>query len=181
MLLLTLSGRAEMPQGWELYTTSPKLYQGTRETGQAAGGKACGLLRGTEAPASKYALLLQKISAKNYRGHRVRLSAQVSTEGLTGWAGLFMRIDGANGESLAFDNMEDRPLKGSQSWKTVTVEMDVPPEAVEIHYGLVLCGGGEARVDDLTLEGVDVARPTAASASRVRSLPRQPVNPDFER
>jgi hypothetical protein len=180
LILLSLPAAARPPRGWELYTTSPKLYMASRDTSQAAQGKGCGLLRGENAGSARYALLLQRLSARQYRGHRVRLSGQVATHGLSGWAGLWIRVDGPDGETLAFDNMEDRPIRDDQAWTPVRLEIDVPAGAAEIHYGLLLCGSGEARVDSLSLTSVDLARPAAAAVSRVRSLPSSPVNGDFE-
>lgn len=134
-----------------------------------------------KATASSYALLAQKISAADYKGHRVRLSAYLRTESVSGRAGLWMRVDDRQGETLAFENMQDRPLRGDQAWLPITVELEVATEAAEIHYGLLLQGGGRAHIDDLKLESLGPASPTAKARSKVRGLPRAPVNGDFER
>jgi hypothetical protein len=179
---LALPAAAQLPRGWELHTTTPRLFQASRETGSAAAGKASGLLIGQdEANSHKYALLLQKISATDYRGRRVRLSAKLRAQAVPGRTGLFLRADSGDGEPVAFDNMEDRPIKGDQSWTAVSLDIDIPAEAKEIHFGLLLCGAGRAGIDDVSLTVLAESRPVAKAVSRIRSLPRAPVNGDFER
>lgn len=180
-LLLAGSARADLPRSWELYTSTPRLFQASRDS-VAATGKGSGALQGaSEASTSQYALLAQKISALDYRGMRVRLSAKVQAVSVGGRAGLWIRADSADGEPLVFDNMEDRPIKGDKDWSLISIEVDIPQQAREIHFGLLLCGSGRARIDDLALTVLGEARPVAKTVSRIRSLPRAPVNGDFER
>jgi hypothetical protein len=58
---------------------------------------------------------MQSFDAKmmqNYLGKRVRFSAAVKTEDVQSWAGLWMRVDKGS-QTVEFDNMQDRPLKGT--------------------------------------------------------------------
>jgi hypothetical protein len=77
-----------------------------------------------------------------------------------------MRVDGA-GSLLAFDNMQNRPIKGTTDWKRYDVVLDVPPEAKALAFGLLLAGNGQIWFDDLRLEVVDrsvaVTMPAAPS------------------
>lgn len=181
-LLLTLPAIAQLPVGWQLSTPAPRLYQGSRDTSSASSGQSSGMLLGSpEAGTTKHALLVQNISATDYRNHRIRLSAKIRASAVTGRTGLWLRVDSADGEPLAFDNMADRPIQGDQGWTTVSLEIDVPNHAKEIYFGLLLCGAGTARVDDLSLAVVGEARPVGQTTSRLRSLPRAPINGDFER
>ena len=47
------------------------------------------------------------------RGKRIRLSGHARSKDVSDWAGLWMRVDGPKGEPLAFDNMQQRPIKGT--------------------------------------------------------------------
>ena len=183
VLLLGSPVWADLPQGWLLFTSSPQWYQGQRDKGLARAGSASGLLEGSPAATtSSYALLTQKISAMDYRGHKVRLSAYLAVTKVAGRAGLWIRVDDRQGQALAFDNMQDRPpFRGDQTWQEVSIEVEVPPEAAEIHYGLLLQGGGKAHVDGLALTPLGSTSPTARARAKVRALPRAPVNGDFER
>ena len=99
-----------------------------------------------------------------------------------------MRVDG-NGGMMAFDNMQTRPLLGSADWTRASVVLDVPSDAEGILFGLILASGGEAWMDDASLEvvGTDVASTNTmeatADASKVAeqrasfaNRPPSPVN-----
>ncbi len=181
-VLLATAVRAEPPLGWRLLTSSPQWYQASRHLEGAKSGQGSGLLQGGSGAAkSSYGLLAQQISAADYRGRRVRLSAFVRVEAVSGRSGLWFRVDGPQGEVLSFDNMRDRPLSGHQEWSRLTLEFDVAPEATELHYGLLLQGSGRAQIDELKLEVLSASNPTAKARSKVRGLPRAPLNGDFER
>jgi hypothetical protein len=81
---------------------------------------------------------------------------------------LWMRIDGADeARPLAFDNMEDRPIKGSTDWAAHSVVRDVPPDATVIALGALLAGKGHVWWDDVVLEPVWEGRtPTRYGAER---------------
>src|SRR5262245_48304146 len=97
--------------------------------------------------------MAQGIKADDYHGKRVRLSGYVKGENIAQYSGLWMRMDGA-GYSLNFDNMSNRPIKGTTDWKKYEVVLDVPEESVRITFGILLMGAGQVWVDDLRLEAV---------------------------
>ena len=70
-----------------------------------------------------------------------------------------MRVDG-NGGTLAFDNMQSRPIRGTTDWTLVSVVLDVPSDATGIAIGLLLSSPGEAWIDDASLEVVGTDVPT---------------------
>ena len=91
---------------------------------------------------------MQMIDATDYRGKRVRFSAHVKAAGIASWAGLWMRIDGPAVPGspmpamLGFDNMNDRPIKGTMDWTRHDVVLDVPARARAIAFGILLSGPG---------------------------------------
>jgi hypothetical protein len=128
---------------------------------------------------------MQSVQADDYKGKRVRLSGWVKAAGIAEWAGLWMRVDGpaAPGSnfpaSLAFDNMQDRPIKGTTGWTRHNIVLDVAPEATFISFGILLRGVGQAWIDDLSLETVGKDVPLTGQA--LSGAPRKkPVNLDFE-
>ena len=99
------------------------------------------------------------------RGKTVRFGGWVKTEDVTtGGARLWLRVDGPEGKTLAFDNMtvrigadgktvsDDRGVRGSTPWRQVAIEVAVPAEAVNVNFGVLLDGDGAARFDGLTLD-----------------------------
>lgn len=173
---------AEQPFGWSFVSSAPASYQVFRETSAPYQGKSSGGIRGAAtARRGSYGLLAQKVSARHYRGHRVRLSARLRLSQVSGRAGLWIRADDDQGETLGFDNMEKTPLRGDLDWALVELDLDVPMSCTELHYGALLQGPGELTVDSLTLKVLGEVRPAARAASRLRGLPLQPINGDFER
>ena len=113
-----------------------------------------------DVPAGKFGTAMQSVPATPFRGTRVRLSADVKTEGVQGWAGLWMRVDGST--VRPFDNMENRPLTGSSDWARYSIVLDVPADASMIALGTLLDGGGHVWTDDVVLETVSSSIPTTS-------------------
>ena len=84
-------------------------------------------------------------------GKRIRYSGYIKTQGITRkWAGLWWRVDGKSG-ALAFDNMEDRGPKGTTDWKRYEIDLQVPKDATNINFGVILPGDGSAWFDELSI------------------------------
>lgn len=86
-------------------------------------------------------------------GKSIRFSGYIRTEGVTtGYAGLWWRVDGAPGQTLAFDNMSRRGATGTSDWRKFTIELPVADSARNINFGMLLPGNGTAWFDDLSVE-----------------------------
>ena len=173
---------AEGLAGWTFYASSSGGYQGGLDTAVVRSGQRSAFIRSTpSANGRSFGLYYQKLWAGRYRGQRVRLSGYLHPSGGSGWAGMWMRVDpGEGGPSLAFENMQRRPIVGSTEWKEYSFDLEVAPEAEEIHFGTLLVGAGEVWFDDLQLTPVATIVPGAAELRRVRNLPSQPHNLGFE-
>jgi hypothetical protein len=88
-----------------------------------------------------FGTMMQSFSADRYRGAKIHFSADVKADHVKGWAGLWMRID-AGRTSVAFDNMQQRPIKGTRDWKRYSIVLDVPRESTGISLGILLDGQG---------------------------------------
>jgi hypothetical protein len=103
-----------------------------------------------------------------FLGKRVRLSGFVRADQVTGWAGLWMRVDGPGGYStngrpaqvLAFDNMQNRPITGTTDWAQYQVVLDVAASAVNLAYGILLSAEGSTWLSGVNVEVVDATVPT---------------------
>jgi len=172
---------------------SPSAYRIGIDRTVVHGGSSSGHLTARSSTPDGFASLLQMVKADRYRGKRVRFSAYVKTRDVGGTgAGLWMRVDG-NGGTLAFDNMMNRPIRGTVDWTPVSIVLDVPNDADGVTFGLLLVSGGEAWVDDASFEivGTDVHEtstiapaPNAANVERFRTMyasaPLAPVNLGLE-
>ncbi len=85
-------------------------------------------------------VLVQLFRADDYRGKRLKVTAFVKSKDVEGWGGIWVRVDGKDKTGLAFDNMLDRPIKGTNDWKEYQVVLDVANVAEEIFFGFILAG-----------------------------------------
>lgn len=87
----------------------------------------------------------------DFQGNSFTLKAFLKTENIPddGMAGLWMRIDGEDG-MLKFDNMNDRPVKGTTDWTEYSITLWTD-EAEKIHIGGLMTGTGKMWIDDFRL------------------------------
>jgi hypothetical protein len=150
---------------WRLTGERKEAYQlATSADPQAPGGRVA-TLRATGDPGHGFGGLIRDVPAAAHRGRRVRLSAVVRAEDVTGWAGLWMRVDDLGRVPLAFGStQQERPLRGSTGWEALAVVLDVPPEAEAIALGAILHGRGVVRVAAARLEHVPDTFPVSGPA-----------------
>ncbi|HZF29715.1 MAG TPA: hypothetical protein VE907_11385 [Gammaproteobacteria bacterium] len=119
--------------------------------------------------------IMQNFSAGSYLGKRVRFSALVKAEGVEGWAGLWMRIDNTGKTGPAFDNMQNRPIKGTQDWTPYSVVLDVSQAADGIFFGVLMSGDkGQVWLSNVGFDVVGKETPTtmlSPASSEVRGEP----------
>lgn len=117
---------------------------------------------------------MQEVDAFRYRGTRVRLTASIKAVEVGNWAGMWMRVDGPSRRGVSFDNMSDRPIRGTVAWRPYEIVLDVPADSEVIAFGVLLNGTGEVLVDDVRVDGV-------GKAQRARpALALEPTNLGFE-
>ncbi|HVP57311.1 MAG TPA: hypothetical protein VMU02_04395 [bacterium] len=169
-----------LPKGWYLAGSNPEDYSVTLDHAQVHSGAFSALLASQLATPRGFGTLMQTVQADSYRGQRIRFTAYVRSEGIENWAGLWFRVDGAGSQPamLAFDNMHDRPIKGSTEWQAYSVVLDVAREASAIAYGVLLTGPGKVWIDTARIEVVDKNVPTTGGPAP--SMPSEPTNLDFE-
>ncbi len=155
-----LAGTLNDLPGWAFEGSDRASFTVARDLEVKHAGRAAAMLRANREPQS-FGALIQAITAEKYVGRRVRFSAWSRTAGVTGFAGLVMRVEGPSADTtLAFDNMQDRPVRGTTEWTLRTVVLDVAPSARRIHFGVMLSGQGTVWLDDGKLEIVDSSVPT---------------------
>ena len=102
-----------------------------------------------------FGAMAQTIDASDYRCKRVRMAAYVKSEGIEQWAGLWMRVDGPEYEVQSFDNMQDRPIHGSNDWTRHDIVLPVFENSCEIFFGILLNGAGKLWLRDVQLDVVE--------------------------
>jgi hypothetical protein len=141
---------------WYLTGSSPESY----EAGWLPSANAAFYLRSrTPGLQNCFGTWGKYVDATPYAGKRVRLSANIAAKDVSGWSGIWVRVDGKNSKVLAFDNMQDRPIRGTLPSRSYEVVLDVPPEATGIGYGVLLADSGDVNVTETVFQivGTDVA------------------------
>ena len=116
--------------------------------------------------------------AEKYKGKRVRFSAFLKTSGIVRWGGLWLSVyapaekAGQKGMRLRFDNMRDRPLRGTSDWAQQRIVVEVPTEASDITIGFFLVGSGSIWMAKPSLEVVGNDVPVTSSSAK--NLPSEP-------
>lgn len=100
-----------------------------------------------------YAAIYQDINATDYLAKRLKFTAFVKTSSVRDWAALWVRIKDSLAV-VAFDNMEDRPIKGTNDWKEYSISLNVPADSQEIRIGLMQAGPGKTWFSNCSLSAV---------------------------
>lgn len=169
----------EPPPGWlagNVEGASDDYVVGV-DKAQVHSGKASAYIRAKAEDPQGFGALSQRFSAVPFRGTRLRLAAYLRVQSVEDWAGLWMRIDGVDGHLQGFDNMQQRPVRGTSEWVRREVVLTIPPNAYAIAIGALLVGTGQIWVDDFSLEVVGNNVPTTVAEEL---LNRSPVNLNFE-
>jgi hypothetical protein len=184
--LVTLSAVAlcaAVPRGWYLAGSKPHDYQTGVNDAQYNGHRVA-FLQSVAATPDGFGTLMQDFRADDYVGKRVRFSAMLKAESVADGAGLWMRIDKNVGASsspktLVLDNMHDRPVKGTEDWKSYQVVLDVPNDATGIFFGVMLIGSGDVMMSDAKIETVGLDVQPTAKPTPEQPRPSAPTNLDF--
>ncbi|KAH8768743.1 hypothetical protein BGZ57DRAFT_856308 [Hyaloscypha finlandica] len=137
--------------GWQMMGSRPRDYQRDIDhvsqdeinvSFASIDGKACD---------AGFGAMAQVVDASNYRCKRVRMAALVKSEDVKQWAGLWVRVDGPDYEVQSFDNMEDRPIQGSNDWTRYEIVLPVFEDSWEIFFGIILDGTGKLWLRDVQI------------------------------
>jgi hypothetical protein len=158
------------PKGWLMAGSKPSNYQTGVDQSMVENGLPSAFLKFAVPVTGGFGTLMQTISSNDYAGKRVRLRAWVRSQDVADWSGVWMRVDKGS-TSVAFDNMQDRPIKGNESWETHDVVLDVPQDATGISFGILLSGAGEVWMNNVTFEIVGNEVATTGSAANQASRP----------
>ncbi len=94
----------------------------------------------------------------NYKASSITLKGYMKTENVKdGFAGLLLRVDGVS-EPLAFDNMQNRNIQGTNDWTQYEITLPFSPEAKKIFVAGILVGKGKAWFDkfEVFLDGENI-------------------------
>jgi len=174
-----IAEREAMAEGWFIAGKDPEDYDiGTDQKIFHSGSQSGYIRHKVDSPRS-FATLMQIFKAGVYHGKRIKMTAFVKAEKIEHGAGLWLRVDGPRQTMFQFDNMSDRPIKGTSDWKQYEIVLDVPPESVFIAFGVLLQGKGRVWADDFVFTEVDKLTPTTDPSRNEKPFFDKPINLSF--
>jgi len=171
---LSLTALASAPDGWFTAGSTPQQYTVAVDTAVTYQGTPSVRLTSAAAAPTGFVTVMQSFLPDHYLGKRVRFSGFVKSTEVNGWAGLWMRID-AGYLTAAFDNMQGRPISGTNDWTPFSVVLDVSASATGINFGILMGGTGSVWLSAAKFEVVD---PSVPSTDQLNT-PNEPQNLDL--
>lgn len=173
----------DLPSNWFKAGSKPKCYEMGIDKTAGQDGKNAATIKSIDKKIDGFGTLMQQCKPDKFLGKRVKMTGYVKSENVTDWAGLWLRVDQAGSQqSLSFDNMQDRAVKGTTGWKKYEIVLDVPTNASLIAYGALISGEGQIWFDTITFEVVDNSVKTTGSINGAQSNTQlEPSNLDFEK
>ena len=156
LIFFSLLLNASAPLGWLLAGSKPADYDTGIDPAVKHNNTQSAYLKSKPPLLSDekvFGTLMQNFRATQYAGKRVRFSGFVKAEQVQDWAGLWMRID-KDSNVVGFDNMQDRPIKGTGDWREYSVVLDVPQDATNIAFGILLSQSGTVWLNSAIFEVV---------------------------
>ncbi len=174
--------------GWDIPDANPASYEVRRDGRERFVGRFSGSISCIPCASELPATLMQTVRADRYRGKRLRLAGYLKSADVKLWAGFWMRVDAATRRGVGFDNMNPRAVKGRTPWTRYEIVLDVPEDAVQIAFGILLAGEGQVWGDELSLTAVDSSVPSTdlgfapdyVSVEVDDDVPKEPRNLGFE-
>ncbi|WP_373568331.1 helix-turn-helix domain-containing protein [Lysinibacillus fusiformis] len=167
-------------KGWFLSGSNPFNYEMGIDHEVVHQGKASGYLKSkTVLDSTEFATMMQTFKANQFVGKRIRLSCFIRTEEVDTYAGMWMRVDDTMEDVLQFDNMSNRPIKGTTNWNHYSIILDVPTQSAVISFGIILSGQGTVWADQFTFEEVNESIPTTNLEVHGELLD-EPINLSFD-
>lgn len=155
----------DLPKNWFKAGSHPESYDMGIDKGAGLNGKNAATIKSTDKKIQGFGTLMQMCSPEKYAGKRVRMSAMVKSNNVDDWAGLWFRVDQAkSSDPLAFDNMNDRAIKGISDWKKYEIVLDVPQNASRLAYGALIRGTGQIWFTNIQFEIVDTSVKTTGKS-----------------
>ena len=166
----------EKIKGWIIAGSNPESYEIGLEHNKERNSKV-GYLKSTENKIKGFGTIMQSFEPTDFLGKKVKLTGYIKTVDVKGWCGMWMRVDGQiKGKSLSFDNMGNRPIKGTTPWNKYEIILDVPETATNISYGVLTSGTGDALIDNFKFEIISNSVSSTGSAIKLK----KPTNTNFE-
>jgi hypothetical protein len=104
----------EIIKGWFKAGSLPESYKTGLDKAIFQKGQKSVFMESLDKNIEGFVTIMQTCNAKNYLGTKIKMTGFIKSENVADWAGMWLRVDSKTAmELLSFDNMQDRPIKGT--------------------------------------------------------------------
>ena len=164
-----------LPTGWGSYQTLKNAgYKFSLDESSSVDGKRSLMIDSSDGSRPFLAFnhpVFSGESLKPLRGKRVRFRAAVKTadRAAASKGQLWLRIDDKSGNTIAFDNMDDRPIV-SDDWDHYQIVADVGENADVLMIGLLVIGKAKVWIDDASFEIIEKTDESELTAGKLPNI-----------
>lgn len=157
---------------WFKTGSSPDSYEIGTDENVKYNNKPAFSIKSVESVDSGFGTMMKRTSPGEYLGKRVRMTCMIKSEDVDVMAAMWMRVD-KDEKTLQFDNMNNRPIKGTTDWTKYEIVLDVPEISTLINYGVLLSGDGQVWFNrpEFKVVGNDVPTTNIINDSDYNKLP----------
>ena len=128
-----------------------------------------GFIRSLQPNKQDFGTIMRTAGITLQKGKRIQLWSKIKTQDANS-AGAWFRVNGKR-RTLAFDNMSERRIEGTQDWIEVSLVLDIPEDATSVSYGILLEGDGKVWFHEPKFRIVDLTvKTTERSKSELKQL-----------
>jgi len=138
-------------KGWFLSGDNPDGYIIGTDKVTLHNKLPSGFIRSKRDETKGFGTIMQQTDITKHIDNKLSLSAYIKTRDVKNWAGLWARLDDKDLQVLWFDNMQNKPIKGTSGWKKYEVEFEVPKDSVTLSFGILLVGSGNVWINEVEL------------------------------
>ncbi len=181
-LVTTSVANPDTEGGWFPAGSHPKDYKMEITDKVKRSGSSSAMIKFTSDKESDgFGTFMQMHKPGAWAGKKIKLTGYLKSENVKNWTGMWCRVDAASGkESFDFDNMGDRPIKGTTDWTKYEITVNVPSDAAAVAYGVLLNGDGTVYFDDFAFEVLGAADAEPHNKKMGNKMREKPANLNFE-
>lgn len=138
-------------KGWFISGDNPDCYEVGTDKTVVYNKQSSGFIKSKREKIKGFGTLMQQTDIKAYVDKKLELTGIIKAKGVRRWAGLWARLDDEDMKVLWFDNMQDRPIKGTVDWQRVKIAFEVPSESSTLNFGVLLVGTGVVWMNNFKL------------------------------
>ena len=140
-----------LPDKWHLMSPNAKQYEVRIDNSTKHTGNSSIFISSVDTASSPESAGVGYTVPAKYAGKEITVKAWMKSEDMKGSLALMLGIYDADGNTLQFENLQKKKIKGTKDWKQYSVTLPLAAQAQIIHIGPIHIGKGILWIDDVEL------------------------------